>query len=97
MTPRLEGALDLAMASDDVQGVWAAIERLPAGKSSMRPASHGARAWLAARRHDVLLERAELMAVLEGRRPATPGPSSGSPCSCFRPGADRAAEANPAS
>jgi enediyne biosynthesis protein E4 len=57
--------LDLAMATDDVPGFWAALERLPDDKFD-GPAVHALRAWLASERRDQSLESKELTALLEG-------------------------------
>ena len=57
--------LDLAMATDDIAGFWVALEHLPADRFDA-PGVRALRAWLAARRRDQPLERAELAAVLEG-------------------------------
>jgi tetratricopeptide (TPR) repeat protein len=56
--------LDLAVASGRPEGVWEAIEKLPA--EALEPAAiHALRAWLAALRQDSALELTELAAVLE--------------------------------
>jgi enediyne biosynthesis protein E4 len=56
--------LDLALATDDVAGFWAAVAHLPADRFDAT-GIHSLRAWLAARRGETAVERQELTAQLQ--------------------------------
>jgi tetratricopeptide (TPR) repeat protein len=59
-----EARLDVALATEDVAGVWEAARHLRQDRFDAR-ALHGFRAWLAARGGDHALERAELLSSLQ--------------------------------
>jgi enediyne biosynthesis protein E4 len=56
--------LDLALATDDVAGFWAAVDHLPADRFDAAEI-HSLRAWLAASRGETAVERHELTAQLQ--------------------------------